>query len=414
MIPHNKPVVTYLTNCYAPPDQVSVGPATRHYYHVQALSDAKFDVDVVTASTSTVSDRQISVESTLPGVNIRVVNVGTVSVDSIGARIKYHAQFFLGSLWQALNTRSPTLVVASIPSLPIGWQGYFAAKLRRAKLLIDVRDLWSDSLQTTKLGKIPLFLSLNRLLEKLLYQKADLITCTSIAQAEEVRKLAGDYTPIHYVPNGLDPDIKEDGGRSHPLIREIRKTYGRIGLFAGKHTRYAALDTLLDAAKELENDDFALVLVGGGYTKQKLMQRARAEGMKNVFFHDPVPKKEIASFLTGADLFFINYSQEKAWKNVLPNKIFDYMYYNKPIIAAVVPGEITRVLAESGAGVGVPPGNPEVIIMAVRGYIRDGDEGIQPRDYLLKHFDRVNTVKRFVNACQIALEKETRGDEACL
>jgi len=203
--------------------------------------------------------------------------------------------------------------VASIPSLPIELQGLLLARIRKSKLLIDVRDLWSDSLSTTKFGKIPFLMVLNRFAEKMLYRRADLITCTSRAQAEGIRKMVGDAVPICNVPNSLDPELKDTATEIHPLIHEIRETYGRIGVFAGKHTRYAALGTLLAAAKELEINNFALLFVGGGYTKLKLRQRVRTEKIKNVFFHDPVPKKEIASFMLGADIFFTKYSKEQAW-----------------------------------------------------------------------------------------------------
>lgn len=382
---------------------MSVGSATRHYYHVKILAAAGMDVEVVTASRSTISGSQILRHKYQQHVNINLVPVGTVSSDNIFSRIKYHAQFFFRSLRRIIRTRKPTLVIASIPSLLIGWQGYLAARLCRAKFLIDVRDLWSDSLATTNLAHLPLFLPLNRLLERVLYQKADLIICTSESQAETIRRMLSKQVPVHFVPNGLDPEIRITSSQTHPLIHKIKQKYDWIGLYAGKHSQYACLETLISAAKELAKDKFAFLFVGGGYAKAELLNRAKKEELKNVFFHDPVPKKEISSFLMGADMFFINYSRAQAWRNVLPNKVFDYMYWNCPIIAAVVPGEITRVLSESGAGVGVPPENPEAIVKAVRQYLKNKSWKINSRDYLLLNFDRHKTTIKFFNACQQVL-----------
>jgi glycosyltransferase involved in cell wall biosynthesis len=403
MLPQNKKRISYLTNCYAPPDQVGVGSATRHYYHVEALVKAGWGVDVITASTSTISDTTISVESIRPEILISIVPINTISTDKMAARIKYHATFSLRGFWRVLHIRKSTLVIASIPSLLIGWQGYIIAMMRKAKLIVDVRDLWTDSLTTTNLAHLPLFLPFNRFLEKLLYRRADLITCTSEAQAKEIRRIVGEQVPVCFVPNGLDPEIRATSSQPHPLIHKIRQRYRWIGLYAGKHAQYSGLDTLLTVAKELEPDNFALLLVGSGYTKAGLLKKSREKRLKNVFFHNSVPKKEIGSFLMGADIFFINYTAAEAWQKVLPNKLFSYMYWNRPIIAAVVPGEITRVLSESGAGMGVPPGDPAAIVRAVRQYLKNESWENNSRNYLLKHFDRRKTAETFVDACHQVL-----------
>jgi len=383
---------------------VGAGPVTRHYYHIQKMAEKGYDMQIVTAATSTVSDSSVSSDSSLPGIKVKSISIPAVLKDSVAARAGYHLNFFLKSLLHACAIKHPVLVIASIPSLLVGLQGLILAKFRKSKLMIDVRDLWSDSLSTTKLAKIPLFLKLNRFAEKLLYKNAHLITCTSQAQGEEIRKMVGGRVPIVVVPNGLDPDLKDHNGSIHPFVHKIKKTYKHVGIFAGKHSRYASLETLLAVAKAMQNDDFALLFVGGGYTKQALVRLTEKEDLKNVFFHEPVPKNKIASFLLGADIFFINYSKKTAWKNVLPNKIFDYMYYNKPIVAAVVPGEITRILEESGAGVCVPPEQPDEIAAAVRISLGEKGQTLRAKDYILKHFDRKNTVAKFIAAFRRALD----------
>jgi glycosyltransferase involved in cell wall biosynthesis len=403
MIPDEKPLVSYLTNCYAPPDQVGAGPSTRHYYHVDTLADSGMQVDVVTTSASTITTTLISPKSSRSEVRVKIVPTSSVTKDSIAARIKHHMLFFLRSFSEAMKTRRPVMVISSIPSLLVGWQGYLSARLHNARFLLDVRDLWSDSLKSTNLANLPLFLSINRLLEKSLYKKADLITCTSKAQAKEIRKMIHNQTQIHFVPNGLDPEIVASPSIPHPQVQKIKQQYNWVGLYAGKHSHYSGLDTLLTAAKDLEKEGFALLLVGGGYTKTGLKKRVKEENIMNVFFHDPVPKKNIAAFLAGADIFFVNYSKDGAWEKVLPNKVFDYMYWNRPIIAAVVPGEITRVISESGAGISVPPGDPSAIVRAVRRCMENRMSYINPRKYLLEHFDRKNTVKKFVEAVQIGI-----------
>jgi glycosyltransferase involved in cell wall biosynthesis len=403
MVERDKISVTYLTNCYAPPDQVNVGAATRHYYHVQAIADAGLNVDVVTASRSTISSTSISSSENQSSVSVDCVPNRAIRNNRVISRAGYHIEYFLRSLWRSLRTHKPKLVVASIPSLLIGWQGYIVSRLHKANLLIDVRDLWTDSLSTTSLSKIPFFLAINRVLEKILYRRANVIICTSEAQKKEIRKLVAEKVPVYYVPNGLDLEIMAVPTKPHPLIEKIRKKYRWVCVYAGKHSRYTGLDALLTAAKRLEEDGLAFLLVGGGYTKEELVARTKKDSLTNVFFHEAVPKKEIGCFLANADIFFISYSNADVWGKVLPNKLFDYMYWNRPIIASVVPGEITRVIAENRAGIAVRPGDPDAIVDAGRQCLRNIPWKINSRAYLLEHFDRQNCKKLFVEACQKAL-----------
>lgn len=384
----------YLTNCYAPPDQVSVGAATRHYYHVQALAENSIHVDVVTSAVSTISGERLALKSESPNIDIKDFSVGTVGKDTLLSRMSYHVRYFVNALGIGFNVKRPAVVIASIPTLLIGCLGYLLARFHRADLVVDVRDLWTDSLKTTNLARIPLFLKVNAFFEKFIYGRARLIYCTSQAQVCAVRSMVSRNVRVILIPNGLDPVLTE-GVEIHPFVQNVRKQYKWVGLFAGKHAKYTALDTLVTAAKALKQDGFALVLLGGGYTKQALIRSVRDGHLDNVFFHDPVPKSEVAAFEAGVDFFFINYSSENAWGRVLPNKTFDYMYWNKPVIAGVVRGEITRILEKSGAGVGVEPENPDAIVRAVRGYLRNGVVNTQSRDYLIKHFDRKKLVKTF-------------------
>ena len=233
------------------------------------------------------------------------------------------------------------------------------------------------------------------------YSMADAICCTSRSQARSIGSMVASAIPVAFVPNGVDPEVRA-ASDVHPFMEEVRKQYRWIGLYAGKHSKYTDLGNLVDAARHLEGHGFALVLLGGGYTRKSLQERVEREGIRNVFFHEPVPKSEVASFESGADLFFINYSPEKAWAKVLPNKVFDYMYWNKPIVAAVVPGEITKILAESGSGASVRPGSPLDLADAVKVFLDENRKPVSSREFLMARFDRRNTVRQFVKTVENA------------
>jgi glycosyltransferase involved in cell wall biosynthesis len=388
--------VLYLTHGYARPNQISTGAATRHFYHVQGLVEKGKRVRVITSDQPTISSTRLEFDKGNQNPAIQTISVPAIGRDGIVPRMAYHACYFAKTILNVWRTPKSDIVIASTPTIFVGWIGYLVSKKHQARFVLDVRDLWADSLATTSLARIPFFLSFNKWLERTLYARADIICCTSQAQVDTVRALARQRIPVVFIPNGIDPEVSTQTP-IHPFMQEIRKKYQWVGLFAGKYSRYTDLGNLIDAARELEKDNFALVLLGGGYAKEGLQEKVRIESIGNVFFHGPVPKSQVASFEAGANIFFINYSPEQAWAKVLPNKVFDYMYWNKPIIAAVVPGEITKVLEESGAGKGVPPGNPKALAEAVRSLLAKENSQINSRAFLFAHFDRKKTVQKFVD-----------------
>lgn len=388
--------VLYLTNCYALPEQISVGAATRHYYHVQALAENGVLVNVVTSSVSTISGEQLHFEQRHPKIRVRDVLIESIGRDSLWSRMSYHLKYFFKSIRAGFQADKPKVVVASVPTLLIGWIGWCIATFRRAVFVLDVRDLWTDSLSTTGLARIPFFLTINDWLERFLYARADSIYCTSQSQVEAVQAKTKGRRPVFWVPNGIDPVVSDEVD-IHPFVRDIQSDFQWIGLFAGKHSKYTDLDCLISAAKELEGEGFALILLGGGYTKPQLKTRVASENISNVFFHDPVPKSQVGQFEAGADIFFVNYSPEQVWSRVLPNKLFDYLYWNKPVIASVSRGEITRIIEESGSGISVEPGDPQAIAAAVKQCLLQGHPaGNYSREYLFSHFKRSQTVDRFL------------------
>ena len=81
-----------------------------------------------------------------------------------------------------------------------------------------------------------------------------------------------------------------------------------VAMYVGAHGTYSSLETILDAAAELRDaPEVRLVLVGNGDRKPALVESARLRGLDNVAFVDPVPKREVPSWLARADACVLPY-----------------------------------------------------------------------------------------------------------
>ena len=80
---------------------------------------------------------------------------------------------------------------------------------------------------------------------------------------------------------------------------------------------------------------------------------------KNIYFHDPLPKKQLSDLLHSSDLGMQILSNIPAfYYGTSPNKFFDYLAIGLPVINNY-PGWISDIINEYHCGVAISPDNPE-------------------------------------------------------
>ncbi len=140
-----------------------------------------------------------------------------------------------------------------------------------------------------------------------------------------------------------------------------------------------------------QRPDVVFVLVGDGREKRRLTEAAEARGLTNLLFLPPVAKDGMADVLAGADAGLAILRPLALYATTYPNKVFDYMAAGRPVVLAI-DGVIRKVVEEEGAGVAVPPGNPQALAEAVRTLADDRQAarrmGAQGRRAIELRFDR--------------------------
>ena len=173
-----------------------------------------------------------------------------------------------------------------------------------------------------------------------------------------------------HIPNGV---VLEDWETPEPLPEEhaslLRELHDRdmfIVGYLGGHAFSNALDTLLDAAKQIKDDETAVfVMVGNGVEKARLQKRAAEEGINNLFFLPPVGKKQVPVLLAQMDALYVGAAPCSLYRfGVSMNKVYDYMMAARPIVYGVEAAN--NDVAEAGCGLSVPAGDPESLVRAVQ------------------------------------------------
>ncbi|HTI34116.1 MAG TPA: glycosyltransferase family 4 protein [Miltoncostaea sp.] len=394
--------VLYVSQYFVNADQPG---GVRHWQHTRALARAGHDVTVV---TSYVQHKERAIpERYLGRKMVHEVEDGidvwrTYSTPGYGrdlrSRISNYGTFAWWSALAGLRTPRPDVVVASSPSLPSAAAAAALATARRARFVLEVRDLFPDSAIAMGLLTDRRIIAVSRRLERYCYARADRI----VALTEGIRDgiVAQGVPPgkVELITNGVDLEIADGASptRAAPVPDDAF-----VAMYVGAHGTYSSLETVLDAAGRLRDDpDTRVVLVGGGDRKPALVEQARAKGLANVAFVDPVPKREVPAWLARADACLLPYQDNPLFAGALPNKAFDYLGAARPIIASAPAGELTHMVERAGCGVAVPPEDGEAMAGAIRALAADPEGaramGERGRAYALEHYDRTRLAARFV------------------
>jgi glycosyltransferase involved in cell wall biosynthesis len=283
----------------------------------------------------------------------------------------------------------PAIVYGSSPHLLAGLAALGVARLRRARFILEIRDIWPLILaEMAVLDRASrTYRSLERL-ERFLYRKADTVVVLAEGTAARLTEFGVPSSKICVIPNGAEPaDFVPSTPRDEMRLR--LSLSGFVVVYAGSHGAANGLELVLDAAAELRDEltDLTFLLVGDGPTKASLERRTASEQLGNVIFLEPVPKAQIADILGAADVGLHVLADVPLFRyGVSPNKIHDYMAAGLPVLTNTM-GEVAELVAQADAGLAV---EPDQLARGVRSLRAASDEqrqrwGVAGQDFLAAH-----------------------------
>jgi glycosyltransferase involved in cell wall biosynthesis len=324
------------------------------------------------------------------GVHIRRCATYRAWHRSFFHRVLSFLSFMLSSFVAGLQVRGVDVVWGTTPPLFQGLTAWLLARLKRAAFVFEVRDLWPAFAVAVGVLRNRALIGLAEGLERFLYRRADRLVVNSPGFIDHVR--ARGAKQVDLVPNGVEVTMFDPDSSGTPF-RQAHGLEGKfIALYAGALGLSNDLGVVLEAAARLRDEaGIAVVLLGDGKERPALEQQAQALGLRNLLFLPAVPKDEMDQALAAADVGIAILKPLDVYKKTYPNKVFDYMAAGRPVILAI-DGVIRRVIELAGAGVFVPPGDPDALARAIRELARDPAAGRRMgrsgRDYVARNFDR--------------------------
>lgn len=306
--------ILYFTPFYPPQGEAA---ATRAYWFVKVLKEAGHDVAIINASSF----------SLRPASN---------KDRAITRLLKENLSGFI-LLFKIITSRNDIIVLSSPPFFTVLW-GAFGAILSGQKYILDVRDLYPEVFFELKMIKenSP-FGWIAKKLTKVMYGKAHAIMTVTQGLCREIESY-GEKKP-HLVMNGYDPEIFFPGNSNEKFEKFTLVFHGTLG-------KLQNIETLLNLAQTLEQDDLDILVAGDGPKVQDIIDAKRP----NIKYLGNIPYSEIPPLLRRCHVGLSFRTDDKIGKEAFPVKVFEYVGCGLPIIMAPT-GEAGEIIQKNNLGV---------------------------------------------------------------
>lgn len=330
-------------------------------------------------------------------------------------RVVNYASFCLSACLTGTFLRRPEVVIATSPQLLVGLAGWWLSLVKRVPFVLEVRDLWPESLVAVGMGgpDSPAVRVL-RAISGFLYNRCDhIVVVTPAFKRELVERWGLSPEKISVVENGVETDVfAPEGGAGRgefPAALEGRFVVSYIGTQGIAH----GLETVFRAAELLSErlPDVLFLFVGEGADKERLVRRAREEGLANVCFMPQQPRPLIPPLVRRSDVCLVLLKKAEVFKTVIPTKMLEFMACGRPLVLGVE-GQARQIVEEAGAGLCIEPEDSEALAEAVTRLYLDaplrGRLGGGGRRYIVERMSRKGTAGKYVEVLDGLLSKKGR------
>lgn len=314
-----------------------------------------------------------------------------------------HLSFMVSSVVLGAPATGPVdVVVVSSPTFFSILGAWVIARARRARFVVEIRDLWPAIFVELGVLTNPLIIRALETIELAAYRAADEVVVVSEGFRANLIERGVPAAKIHTIRNGVDLERftaeQGDAGSTSATRAELGAEAGEaLVLYIGAHGISHGLTSVADAAARLQDDPVHLAFVGEGAAKAELEARVHDLGLHNVTMRPGVPRDRVAGMLQAADICLVPLRDVPLFATFIPSKIFEYFGAGKAVIGAVR-GEPAEILRDGGAVV-VEPEDPAALADAIRALAGDparrAEMGRAARSYVAEHFDRVDLARTY-------------------
>ena len=365
--------ILFFSHYYTPEGNA---PATRVSALCERWVKAGHDVTVVTCPPNVPNGivydgyENKRTSEVINGVKVERVKLYIAANKGAVKRMFNFTSYFLKALLAALKLPKPDVVIATSPQIFCGYVGVWYKRLKRVPLVIEIRDIWPESMGAVG-AKIPWFAYWSlQLIEKAMYRKCDRLVTVGQGYFDRLAEKGVPKEKMSIVMNGTDLAVYSPREKNAELLKKyglegkfVVSYIGTVGMACGLEVVFAAAKCFNAEARNRK--EVVFVIVGDGACRAKLEEETKKIGLSNVVFTGRQPKSSMPDWVSSSDASLVHLKKTELFTTVMPSKIFESAGCKRPIIMGV-DGYAKKLVMDAEAGLDMKPESAESLVECVK------------------------------------------------
>lgn len=361
---------------YFPPEVNA--PATRTFEHCRLWASRGHQITVITCAPNHPKGEVFKgFRNSLYDISyvdgIKVIRVWTYITANEGfiKRTLGYISYMVSAIIASLFVGKQDLVLSTSPQFFNGLAGYFSSRIKRAPWVLEIRDLWPESIVAVGAIKNKTIIRLLEGIESFCYRKASHVIAVTQSFKKHILSCGGDKNKLSVIYNGVDLELFDSQTKMNKqeVAQYFNVPYSDEMYFAayvGTHGMAHHLETILEAAELTKGDPrIQYLMVGDGSEKGKLRILKEEKNLLNVTMLDQLPKSDMPILWNLVDASLVLLKKSDLFKTVIPSKIFESMAMQRPIILGVE-GEVADIINQAQSGICIEPEQADQLAEAVK------------------------------------------------
>lgn len=292
------------------------------------------------------------------------------------------------------------VMAASTPPIAVAKVGRWLAWSTGAQFFYHKQDIYPEVVTAPGILRAARWAALLRWLDTRTDRAADRVIVLSEDMADTViaREVTTDRLVVinNFDPWALDAPTVDDVGSRNEVGAQFQL------VFAGNLGRFQCLETVIEVAVELRDEDgIAFHFFGEGALRPQLERQIAAAGLRNVHVHGHRPPTEVAKFLrTQATLGIVSLTPGVI-RAAYPSKTMSYLRQGCPVLVLVeADSALARTIEASGAGFQACATDPGAVAAVIRRLAGDPAAltgvGLRAADLYREQFSPERQLERWV------------------
>lgn len=266
---------------------------------------------------------------------IKVKHVYLKKYKSTALRMLGFIYWHIISFFIGLFERKIDIIISPSPPLTIGFLNILMGKIKGAKVIYNVQEIYPDLLIEEGGLKSKVIISFLKWLEKFVYNNSDAVTTIDEVFYNTIIGRFKDPSKLHIIPNFVDTAVYRPISPENIHIHLDESLFPRTKslklMYAGNIGFAQDWDILVALADELKNAPVEFFVIGEGAEKGRLLSARKDKQLENLHIVPYQPRVLMPSLLAYADLQFI-FMTPKTEGHGFPSKVYTIMACSKPLL----------------------------------------------------------------------------------